>query len=315
MRNPDFLRLFDGFCKSIFSDNQWLGKIKAREGTDFFSENFYQVCEEILWSEENLWEFLTWIREELICREHVLLDLRKKYSSEKITDFLMLLFYLQKEIENNSEEEILPHIFQTQVRKIIHEMNGKLSESNLNVRQSIITGVERWYFPISSKGEILIFIQEVQTWVAQSLSFPSSIIVTTKKNWAIINENWEPIHDEDEEDNDEDGTQRDFCDWLFRDEDIENMDIKELEIRIEIMRKWIGFHTWKWTILSRNEEFAYRIEYNTWYDIKGSEDEFEEISLDKKRYYNSLFEDELKEKLKNLERVYSMKKNRIQVVK
>lgn len=50
------------------------------------------------------------------------------------------------------------------------------------------------------------------------------------------------------------------------------------------------------------------MEYNAWYENRGDEEDYEEMTPESKRYYNSLFEKEIERQLSHLERIYNRKK-------
>lgn len=306
MRNPDFIRLLNGFIRFQSENQAWIWKIKSKQAGSFFSEGFLNNFTLVIEDQDILLDFFSWIRNELLEKETVFFKFQQKYDTSSIIDFVLLLFYIQRCLEHEDEEN-LNDILERRKNTCLSEIIDSLSEHGIYIKKQLVETLERGYFPISSEGEILLFMEEVQTWVAKFLSFPSGNTITAWKKWEIY---WI----EEEEDDDIDGTQRDFFDWFFRDEDIENMDLQELETRIEIVKKWLDFHTWKWTILSRNEEFVYRKEYNTWYKKRGDEENYEEMTPESKRYYNSLFQKEIERILHNLERVYRMKKTWIQSV-
>ena len=177
-------------------------------------------------------------------------------------------------------------IFSQKVHDVLQEINSALSQSWIDVFRRLEETIDKWFFPISSQWELLLYITALAPWKAEFLTFPLWSRVITNKSWAII----EILYETDSTRvNEEDEGLENFLDWFLCDVEFETMNAEELRLRLSVYEKWRNYLEWNWQILSQYEYEAYLIEYDTNTENLHDADSLQEISQETKRYLDAHF--------------------------
>ena len=168
-RNPILIRIIKDWYKIKRSDDINVLKIYTQKKNKKFSPEFYEFIRSIFENRTEMNYFLDYLRETLLVNQEFIASLKWEYHTDDFVKILLAFDELNDQLSTITRLTVWS-VFSTKIADILWAANIKAShfqdedeqeiDYSLTQVQWLRRTIENWIMPISSDGEILLYVDQ-----------------------------------------------------------------------------------------------------------------------------------------------------------